>query len=450
MTTTRFRVRAIALTLATITGCVLAPSGTRDEHARAEREGTPWARPAYERVLPELPATPTWQQVLERAFLANGELEAAYWDWRAALDRIDVAAAYPNTNVTLGYQYLFSGGNLKGWDRTTISVGFDPMQNLSFPTKVMAAGRVAFAEAQASGLRFAAAKFDLQRRVLTAWLELALAGERVRLQRETASLVDVALESTRSGVVAGGAQDALIAAELASAQAEDALHRLEADVPQKRAMLNGLLGRSGDVPLDPPATLPDPRTLPASDARLLALAVDRNPELAALAREVEGRDDALDFAWQQYIPDVNPFAGFTGSMEQMAGVVASLPARIPMIAGAVREARAMLDRAGAMARQTRHERAASFVATLAALRESERQTRYLEIRLYPIAAQAVDATRDRYVAGTMGFADLLAAERAVLDVRVALAESRIAREMRLAELEALAGVDVETLDGRAS
>jgi outer membrane protein TolC len=116
-----------------------------------------------------------------------------------------------------------------------------------------------------------------------------------------------------------------------------------------------------------------------------------------------------------------------------------------MIAGAVREARAMLNRAEATARQTRHERAASFVATLAALRESERQTQFLRDRLQPIARQAADATRDRYVAGSASLDDLLAAERAVIDVRMALAESRIARETRLAELEALAGVDMETL-----
>ncbi len=445
MTTTVFRVGAIALALATTTGCVLAPSGTREERLRAERAGTPWARPAYERVLPELPLTPTWQQVLERAFLANGELEAAYLDWRAALDRIDMAAAYPNTNVSLGYEYMFSGGNLKGWDRTTISVGFDPMQNLSFPTKVMAAGRVAFAEALAAGQRFETAKFDLQRRVLTAWLDLVLAAERVRLAREQLTLLDVALDGTRTRVGAGGAQGELLAAELASAQAEDALRRLEADVPQRRAALNGLLGRTGDVPLEPPPSLPDPRALPASDARLLALAVERSPELAALAHEVTARDDALDWAWQQYIPDVNPFAGVTGSMEQVAGIVASLPARIPMIAGAVREARHMLQRAEAVARQTRHERVATFVATLTALRESERQARFLGDRLEPIARQAVEATRDRYVAGTSSLDDLLAAERAVVDVRMALAESRIARETRLAELEALAGVDMETL-----
>ncbi|HEV7733966.1 MAG TPA: TolC family protein [Candidatus Binatia bacterium] len=445
MTTSIFRASAMALVLATTTGCVLAPSGTSEERLRAERAGTPWEHPFPERTLPELPLTPTWQQVLTRAFLANGELEASYLDWRTALDRIDQAAAYPNTNVSLGYERMFSGGNLKGWDRTTISVGFDPMQNLSFPTKVMAAGRVAFEEAQASGLSFEMAKFDLQRRVLTAWLDLVLAAERVRLQREQLALLTIVADTAGTNVAAGSAQGEILDAELAYAQGEDALRRLEAEVPQRRATLNGLLARSGDAPLEPPATLPDPRSLPTSDAQLLALAVDRSPELAALAHEVAGRDDALDFAWQQWIPDINPFAGFEGSMSQVAGLMASLPARVPMIQGAIREARHMLQRAEATARQTRHERAASFVATLTALRESERQTTFLRDRLGPIAAQAVAAARDRYVAGTLKMPDLVAAERMVVDVQLLLAEARIARETRLAELEALAGVDMETL-----
>jgi hypothetical protein len=41
--------------------------------------------------------------------------------------------------------------------------------------------------------------------------------------------------------------------------------------------------------------------------------------------------------------------------------------------------------------------------------------------------------------------DLSAGERLVLELRGLLAEARIARERRLAELEALAGFDVETL-----
>jgi outer membrane protein TolC len=63
----------------------------------------------------------------------------------------------------------------------------------------------------------------------------------------------------------------------------------------------------------------------------------------------------------------------------------------------------------------------------------------------PLAQQALDSSRRAYSVGTLGFADLIDSQRTLLDVRRMIAEARIEREKRLAELEALAGVDIETL-----
>ena len=48
------------------------------------------------------------------------------------------------------------------------------------------------------------------------------------------------------------------------------------------------------------------------------------------------------------------------------------------------------------------------------------------------------------------FADLIDSERMFISVRRMVAQSQIEREERLAELEALAGVDIETLGGQAT
>src|SRR5256885_4068124 len=46
---------------------------------------------------------------LFRSFLANGDLEAAYFDWAAAFARIDQAANWPNSNLAPTFSYMFSG-----------------------------------------------------------------------------------------------------------------------------------------------------------------------------------------------------------------------------------------------------------------------------------------------------------------------------------------------------
>src|SRR4051812_9152089 len=97
-------VLAIAIILSLVglatSGCVLAPPGAADERANVQAAGRPYAADFDRRELPELPLKPDWTQVLHRALLANGELEAAYYEWAAAVARIDQAGSYPNTPLS--------------------------------------------------------------------------------------------------------------------------------------------------------------------------------------------------------------------------------------------------------------------------------------------------------------------------------------------------------------
>jgi len=111
----------------------------------------------------------------------------------------------------------------------------------------------------------------------------------------------------------------------------------------------------------------------------------------------------------------------------------------------VTEARAGLRRARAIARQTRLDRAAEYVAAVYALRDTERQAALFEQQVLPSAQRVLDTARQSYTAGTGAYLELIEAQRTLLDVRLTLAEARAAREKNLVDLEALAGVDVETI-----
>lgn len=425
-------------------GCVLMPEDAAEEQERIVEQGKPYAPAVELRLLPELPDRPQWQDVLQRALLANGDLEAAYFEWQASYERVGIAAAYPNSNVTLGYSYAFSAGGMKSFDRSTFSLGFDSMENLSFPTKVQQQAKLALDQARAAGERFRAIKFDVQKRVLVAWADYTLLGERLRIEREQRELGRILFESAHARVLAGGNQQDLLSADVTNQLSDDAVRSTEAELDAARALLNGLLARSSDSPLTPPTPLPAPRVLPADDATLLAASVEKNPELAALAREAAGRSDALELARLQWIPDINPSAVITGGAVEALGAAIVLPTAIQEIEGGIREAEAMLRAGDAALQQARQDRAASFVATLVALRNAERQAALFETRIVPLAAEAASIARQGYVAGSSAYRDLIAAEKAQLDSRLALGQARMGREKRLAELEALLGADIET------
>ena len=163
-----------------LTGCALVPEGTPEEHAKLGANSAPFEPQVETRQLPELPAQADWRAVLHRAFLANGDLESAYFEWKAALARVYQAATWPNSNVAVSFSYMFSPEQMKFWDRTTIGVGFDPSVNLSLPIKVQTAGEIALEAARQAAERFRAVKFDLQRRVVSAYLDLALVSDALR------------------------------------------------------------------------------------------------------------------------------------------------------------------------------------------------------------------------------------------------------------------------------
>jgi outer membrane protein TolC len=433
-----------------ITGCVLAPRGAKHEKASLQRAGEQYERPLAQRSLLDVPAAPEWRDILQRAFLTNGELEAAYFEWAGAVHRIEQAGSYPNTPVSVGFSYLFSGDRMKSFDRTTITAGPDPMESLAFPPKVYQAGAVALDEAQAAGQRFVAAKFKLQRDVLNAWYDYALMAERVRIAEGNLSLLRLINDTAAGRVRAGGAQQDMLRSDLEQRRAEDELLSMQAQLPQMRAILNALIARPPDATLDAPATLPVARELRADDATLLAVACDVNPELAALAYRVRGREDALQLARLQYIPDLNPTFGFTGTASQALGLALSIPTFLPKVHGMVEEARADLRASESMLRQSRLDRAARVVATLHAIRNSERQAKLFEQQLVPASQRIVESAREAYTRGTTSFVELIDTQRTLLDVRLTAAEARTAREKALADLEALLGVDVETLGATAA
>lgn len=440
---------AAIATSAALTGCSLTPKGTTEERSRLTEAGRPYEPRFEDRRLPDLPSAPTWEDVLRRALLANGDLEVAYFDWKAAVERIDVAAAWPNSRLMLGYSYMFSGGDMKAFDRNTFAFSPDSMESLLWPSKAAQQGKVALAEARATGARFRAAKFDLQKRVLGTWAEYVLNAERVRIGRERRELARLTFDTAKSRVRAGGMQQDLLRAEVSLQTAEDSLKTAEAELTRSKATLNGMLARGPDAPLAAPSPMPPPRPMPADDATLLATAVEQNPELEALARQVEGRADALERARMEWLPDINPTFALTGSASQAIGAAIMLPTTIKEIEGGIKEAGAMLRGSDAMLRQASHDRAATFVATLVALRNAERHEALFEARIVPAAERILAITRQSYSAGSSAYLDMIDAEQSLLDARLAIAEARAMRDTRLAELEALMGTDVETLNRSA-
>jgi len=436
---------SILISMIMLSGCALHPPGELEERARAQ---SVLQDRLDKQASVELPEKSSAEDYLRYAFYHNATLEALYWQWRAAIEEIPQAASPPNP--VLSFDYMFSAANMKAWDRTTIGARNEPMSMLPVPSKLKAAGRRALAEAQSAGRRFEAAKFQLQGQVLAACNDLALLAESIRIGEENVSLLGLILSQASVQVQAGlSAQQDLLKAQTELDLADNQLENLKSRVGPLTAKFNALLGRPASAVVPLPEAIPAARALPVSDSELILIAGERSPELAALGHDIAREEQTLSLAQQAYIPDFGISFGFTGSVSQAVGGMITVPLRLEAIRAGIEQARAGIRAAEAARVQYERDLAASFVLNLTVLRNDERQIALFENTIIPRARQTVDIAQTAYAANRIDFGELLAAQRMLIDARLAAAQLRTERENALAALETWAAVDVEVMEGRA-
>lgn len=444
-TKTVFQITVCAL----LAACSLTPSGFDAELKRSDLIGVHYSKLYEQRKIVELPVTPSWKDILQRALLVNGDLEASYFQWQASLAKVSSVSAYPNTNTMIGYSYLFSKSTMKSFDRSSFDIGFDTMQNLSFPSKVIKAGDVAFEDAQSKGQAVTVKKFEIQKEVLSQWATYEALAVKFRIAQEKASLFKLLENSSLAGITGGESQKEAIQVCLKSEEIQNQVAEFNAKLEAARAKLRGLLALDSKTQINLPKVIEN-RPLKVDDATLINASVSSNPEIASIAHDIEGKRNALELARLQWIPDINPTAMFTGAIEKTLGVSILLPTAIAKIEGEIDEAKASLQSNIAQFRQTKLNKTASFISTLVLLRDLERQIKLYEKTLLPLAKLLINSAEANYSTGIIKVSDLIDANMTFLNLKEMLVDLQTEREKTLAELEEVMGADIEAIQYKTS
>jgi outer membrane protein, heavy metal efflux system len=438
--------RMVALwCVAGLAGCTLTPEAAKSERQELERIGVSYEPVFSERVLPELPENPGWRDILSRAFLANGELEAAYFQWKAAVERIDAAGAWPNSDLSVGFSYAFSGERMKSFDRTALMLAPDAMRNLTLPSKAAKAADVAYFEAKATGERFLLLKFDLQRDVLFGWAEYTYQARAIRLKRQDLTLRRLESAAARAGISGGGRQEPFVASRLALVTAESDLADLEAEHARHRAELNALMARHPSAPLNPPAHPEPPRPLPMDSDALILAAAETFPEVEAMTSELRAAENALELARMRWIPDINPTLSIMGTVTQSLGAVVTLPTTVAEVRARIREAEAQVRAADARLRQRTASRIGEFVGLLIELDRARARAAQFRAHILPAARAIADLRQREYEAGMGSLTSLTEARKTELDAELMIAASEAQIEKAIVDIECCLGRDIETL-----
>jgi outer membrane protein TolC len=374
--------------------------------------------------------------VVREVLARNPTLRAAGHAWRAALERYPQESSLEDPMLEYGLApYSFSSHEVDDAHQIGIS------QALPFPGKRALRGRIALAEAEATGHDLNAARLRLATMASQLYDELWLLDRSLEINAAHVGLLREFRRVALARYEAGEAeqQDPLQAeVELSHLVHRDAVLRSERRVAVQR--LNALLHRSPELELPAPPRELEPvgHVSPAGDPTRTAL--DASPELRAAGARVDAGDASLSLARREFFPDFAfraMYDGFWQEEEDLRGVVGveiNLPLRLERRRAAVAESRARRDAAQSELEQVRDDVRLAAQRALTEMEEAHHVLEILREQRLPAARQRVAAARASFEAGRSSFLELVDAQRSLRDAELDVEQATAELSLRQAEL----------------
>jgi cobalt-zinc-cadmium efflux system outer membrane protein len=244
--------------------------------------------------------------LVEEAERNNPEILAAQHGWRAAENVPQEVSALPETQLFVQQFNVGSPRPFAGYTNSNFAyVGIGGSQDIPYPGK--RALRTSVAEYAASALHEGAE--SVRRRVVEmlklAYYRLAYIQQTFGVLRDNDQLLKEVEQQTESryGVGQGSQQDVL-KAQLQHSKILQEITMHHQDEGQLEAQIKQVLNRpqaSSDIVAEPLTLTP----LQHSDAELMQLAQEQNPDVRARSQMVHHGQAQVDLAHKEFLPDFN-------------------------------------------------------------------------------------------------------------------------------------------------
>lgn len=418
-----------------------AASYEREDYAREDGE-TPFV------AAPVLNEESTLSDYLVYAALNNPGLEAAFNEWKAALERIPQVRALPDPRFTYVY-YIQQVETRVGPQQQSFAL----MQTFPWLGKLRRRGDMAYEESEVARQRYEAAKFSLLYRVKYAYYEYYYLSRSIAVTAENMRLVSDLESVARAKYQAGTAPySSVVKAQVELGKLEERLSTLMDMRGPAAAGLNAELGRVPDaIVARPEAIRFEPVAM--SDEEIAGRLSRANPELLALGFKAAKNEAAVSLSRQNYLPDItlgaqviqtgqalNPGLEDSGRDAVMATLSLNIPLWIGKYRAEEKEARARLRAARKQREHREKELLTELKMVLFHLRSAERRIDLYGDSLIPKAEQALSAARTAFSADRADFFDLVEAQRTLLEFHLAYERALADYAQRSAEIDMMVGV----------
>jgi outer membrane protein, heavy metal efflux system len=386
-----------------------------------------------------LGANATLDDYLAFAAANNRGLEAAFYRWRAAVERLPQVRALPDPMLSYGY-FLEDFTARRGMEQHV----FELSQTFPWFGKLRLREDAAAKEADAAASEFEAQRLMLFLEVRRAYYELYQLHRETEITRDNLDLLGQIEAIARSRYRVGAATHPdIVRAQVELGRMEDRVRELEQMRRPAVARLNASLNRPADAEVPPPTSVPAERLAGDSD-QLLALVLNQSPRLRAMASELERARVESELARLDRYPDfmIGGMYALRGDDPALLRVGVNLPLWRDKYDAAEREAMFRRLSIAALRHDEQNRLAAELHESIFMHNDAQRRLELYSATLLPKAGESLQASLAAFQAGTAGFLDVLDAERTLLEFRLAEIRARTDRAVSLARLDALVGQPV--------
>jgi len=394
----------------------------------------------------------TINDYLKYAETHNAGLKSSFQQYQAALEQVPQAKALPDPRLSYGY-FLEPVETRVGPQRQRIGIS----QTFPWFGKIDARTDVATQKTNAAFQEYQHARLELFREVKNDFYEYAYLAGAVDITVENLELLKQFEQIAQTQYASGQAvQPDVIRAQVEIANMDYVLKSLE----QFRQPAVSKLVKALSLPQDSNLPWPKVEEFNATGLdyeRLVSILIQKNPQLTSLEFSILAAKSGIELAKKNFYPDISVGVDWTQTgPARMSGVEDSgkdavmltfslnLPLWRDNYSAAERQARAMAAGIEQEKIDTENTLLSQAAQSYYDYNDTIRRIRLYRDALIPKGEELLRASQSAYQAGTIDFLSLIDAQRMLLGYQLSLQRAIADNRQKLAELDKLAGTELET------
>ncbi|MCB9756698.1 MAG: TolC family protein [Myxococcales bacterium] len=413
----------------------------------AKIDGESASRPAQ----PPVRFDGSLQRYQQYAFEHSPELRASFESWRAATYRPRKVRRLPETMISYA-GFIRSVETRVGPQLHKLGL----QQWFPWPTKLTAASEAEALAARAAQREFEAHALRIAAEVSVAYWRLWLIARTREVEREQLELLRTIAEFVRVRVeTSAAALSELTQLNVRVTRAEDKLAALDEDEKAASATLVRVAGAPDGTAT--PIDTATPRVgLPEEDDATLRLAATSHPRVQAMALLSDSSDQRVRQSRADRYPSVgvgvdwiitgaalDPSMPDSGNDAVMGMAALKVPLSLGSYSAGEDEARAQSRMFRARELAVRNQAVEELERVMARVRDATRRVALYDTTMIPLAETSYEAVQTSYQSGRASVAEVLLAERELLELRLMALRARVDAAVAWAALEQIVGRPVQ-------